>query len=169
MYSYLVHGTCTHTVLCNLWHACIITWSVLFILYFFHIFCGLVYIPICLFLIPAANFAVNIVDSLSVDCLIPPNHVICIVILHIPLGIATFSFHCTSCMCVFVWQFPFLNLVLSCWTQSQALSVSLLQPVPLPLPLLQSPTILKRFDQHSDFRSSLLFNMIWRGGASFFL
>jgi len=33
---------------------------------------------------------------------------ICVDLLHIPLGIATFSFHCTSCMCM--WRLNFLNL-----------------------------------------------------------
>ena len=44
-------------------------------------------------------FTVNIVNILDVLVLIPPIQVVLSILLHVPLGIGTFSFHCTSCMC----------------------------------------------------------------------
>jgi len=86
-----------------------------------------VYLPICLLFICLFAcclsaylliflIAIKTVNSVAIwlfsfNCDISDIY---IVLLHIPLGIASFSFHCTSCMCM--WQFNLLNLESWIWT-----------------------------------------------------
>jgi len=65
------------------------------------------YAYLFIYLIPTVPFAVNTVNIVDILILQIVLFVLyCIVLLHIPLGIATFSFHCRSCICM--WQVNFL-------------------------------------------------------------
>jgi len=69
--------------------------------------CLLAYLLIFLILKKTVK-TVNSVDILILSLLICDICDISIVLLHIPLGITTFSFHCTFCMCM--WRITVLNL-----------------------------------------------------------